>query len=106
MAQQDLTRPLAYSEGIHYMHTNPKGTQQIMKKFFKRRRQIDRRGISGSRAQSRTEIPYPTMSGLRTLMNFMTATTPEVANAKPEQFIETHFIKELEDSGFYSRLYR
>jgi hypothetical protein len=35
VAQQDLTRPLAYSEGIHYMHTNPKGTQQIMKKFLK-----------------------------------------------------------------------
>jgi hypothetical protein len=28
------------------------------------------------------------MSGIRTLMNFITATTPEVANAKPEQFIE------------------
>ena len=52
------------------------------------------------------KIPYPTKSGLQTLMNFMAATTPEVANAKPEQFIETRFIKELEDSGFYSRLYR
>jgi hypothetical protein len=46
------------------------------------------------------------MSGIRTLMNFMTATTPEVANAKHEQFIERALSKNSEDSGFYSRLYR
>jgi hypothetical protein len=39
-------------------------------------------------------------------MNFMATGTPEVAYAKPEDFIETRFIKELEDSGFYARLYR
>jgi hypothetical protein len=39
-------------------------------------------------------------------MNFMATSTPEVAHAKPEDFIEIRFIKELEDSGFYARLYR
>jgi len=39
-------------------------------------------------------------------MNFMVKTTPELATAKPEDFIDTHFIKELEDSGFYAKLYR
>jgi hypothetical protein len=52
------------------------------------------------------KIPYPTRGGLQTLMNFMATSTPEVAHAKPEDFIEIRFIKELEDSGFYARLYR
>ena len=52
------------------------------------------------------KIPYPTKTGLQTLINFMVKTTPELANAKPEDFIDSHFIKELEDSGFYTKLYR
>jgi NitT/TauT family transport system substrate-binding protein len=97
---------MAYSEGIHYMHTNPKGTQQIMKKYLKGDDKSIEEAYREVVLKAAPKIPYPTMSGLQTLMNFMTATTPEVANTKPEQFIETRFIKELEDSGFYSRLYR
>ena len=97
---------MAYSEGIHYIHTNPKGTRQIMKKYLKGDDKAVEEAYREVVVKAAPKIPYPTKSGLQTLMNFMTATNPEVANAKPEQFMETRFIKELEDSGFYSRLYR
>jgi NitT/TauT family transport system substrate-binding protein len=97
---------MAYSEGIHYIHANAKGTQQIMKKYLKGDDKSIEEAYREVVVKAAPKIPYPTKSGLQTLMNFMAATTPEVANAKPEQFIDTRFIKELEDSGFYSRLYR
>jgi NitT/TauT family transport system substrate-binding protein len=97
---------MAYSEGIHYIHTNAKGTQQIMKKYLKGDDKSIEEAYREVVVKAAPKIPYPTKSGLQTLMNYMAATTPEVANTKPEQFIETRFIKELEDSGFYSRLYR
>jgi NitT/TauT family transport system substrate-binding protein len=97
---------MAYSEGIHYIHTNAKGTQQIMKKYLKGDDKSIDEAYREVVVKAAPKIPYPTKSGLQTLMNYMAATTPEVANTKPEQFIETRFIKELEDSGFYSRLYR
>jgi ABC-type nitrate/sulfonate/bicarbonate transport system substrate-binding protein len=97
---------MAYSEGIHYIHTNAKGTQQIMKKYL----QGDDRSIEEAYREvvvkAAPKIPYPTRNGLQTLMNFMATNTPEVAHAKPEDFIESRFVKELEDSGFYARLYR
>ena len=52
------------------------------------------------------KIPYPTKAGLQTLINFMAKTTPELANAKPDDFIDTRIIKDLEERGFYARLYR
>jgi NitT/TauT family transport system substrate-binding protein len=97
---------MAYSEGIHYIHTNSHGTQQIMKKYLKGDAKSIEEAYREVVVKAAPKIPYPTKSGLQTLMKFMAATTPEIANAKPEDFIETRFIKELEDSGFYARLYR
>ena len=97
---------MAYSEGIHYIHTNPKGTQQIMKKYLKGDDKAIEEAYTEVVLKAAPKIPYPTKSGLQTLMKFMAATTPEIANSKTEDFIDTRLIKELEDSGFYARLYR
>jgi hypothetical protein len=51
-------------------------------------------------------IPYPSKPGIQTLIDFLAKTSPEAANSKPEDFIDTRFVKELEDSGLYARLYR
>ena len=97
---------MAYSEGIHYIHTNPKGTQQIMKKYLKGDDKAIEEAYTEVVLKAAPKIPYPTKSGLQTLMKFMAATTPEIANSKAEDFIDTRLVKELEDSGFYARLYR
>lgn len=97
---------MAYSEGIHFIHTNPKATQQIMKKYLKGDDKSIEEAYLEVVLKAVPKIPYPTKTGLQTLLNFMMKTTPELANAKPEDFIDSHFIKELEDSGFYTKLYR
>ena len=97
---------MAYSEGIHFIHTNPKATQQIMKKYLKGDDKSIEEAYHEVVLKAVPKIPYPTKTGLQTLLNFMMKTTPELANAKPEDFIDSHFIKELEDSGFYTKLYR
>jgi len=39
-------------------------------------------------------------------MNSMAQITPELATAKPEDFTDPHFIRELEDNSFYAELCR
>lgn len=97
---------MAYSEGIHYIHTNPKGTQRIMKKYLKGDDKSIEEAYTEVVVKAAPKIPYPTKSGLQTLLKFMATTTPELATAKADDFIDTRFVKELEDSGFYARLYR
>lgn len=97
---------MAYSEGIHYIHTNGKGTQQIMKKYLKGDDKSIEEAYTEVVLKAAPKIPYPTKAGLQTMMKFMVGSMPELANAKPEDFMDTRLIKELEDSGFYARLYK
>ena len=97
---------MAYSEGIHFIHSNAKATQQIMKKYLKGDDRSIEEAYSEVVLKAAPKIPYPTKAGLQTLLNFMAKTTPELANAKPDDFIDTRIIKELEERGFYARLYR
>jgi len=96
----------AYSEGNHYIHTNSKSTQKIMRKYL----QGDEKAIEEAYTQivikATPKIPYASKPGIQTLLNFIAKTTPEAASAKPEDFIDDKFVKELDDSGFYARLYR
>ncbi len=97
---------MAYSEGIHYIHSNAKATQQIMKKYLKGDDNSIEEAYTEVVLKAAPKIPYPTKAGIQTLMNFMVKTIPEVGHSKPDDFIDTRFIKELEDNGFYARLYR
>ena len=52
------------------------------------------------------KIPYPSKPGIQTLIDFLATTAPEAAKTKPDDFIDTRFVKELEDNGLYARLYK
>lgn len=97
---------MAYSEGIHFIHTNPQATQKIMKKYLKGDDKSIEEAYTEVVLKAAPKIPYPTKAGLQTLIKFMVSTTPELANSKADDFIDIRFVKELEDSGFYARLYQ
>jgi NitT/TauT family transport system substrate-binding protein len=104
----DLLRRFAaaYAEGNHYIHTNPKGTKTIMQKHLHGDDKAIEEAYSQVVVKATPRIPYPSKNGIQTILNFMAKTTPEAASAKPEQFIDDRFVKELEDSGLFARLYR
>lgn len=45
---------------------------------------------------------YPTLEGLKTIM----ASDPKAKGAKAEEFVDLRFIKELDDSGYFEKLYK
>ena len=104
----DLLRRFAaaYAEGNHYIHTNPKGTKKIMQKHLQGDDKAIEEAYNDVVVKATPKIPYPSKNGIQTILNFMAKGTPEAANARPEQFIDDRFVKELEDSGLFARLYR
>jgi NitT/TauT family transport system substrate-binding protein len=96
----------AYSEGNHYIHTNSEGTQRIMRKYLQGDEKAIREAYTEVVLKATPKIPYPSKAGVQTLIDFLAKTSPEAANAKPDDFIDTRFVKELEDNGLYARLYR
>lgn len=97
---------LAYSEGNHYIHTNSEGTQRIMRKYLQGDEKAIREAYTEVVLKATPKIPYPSKPGIQTLIDFLAKTSPEAASSKPDDFIDTRFVKELEDNGLYARLYR
>jgi NitT/TauT family transport system substrate-binding protein len=97
---------IAYSEGNHYIHTNPEGTKKIMQKYLHGDENAIREAYTEIVLKATPKIPYPSKPGIQTLLDFIAKTAPEAANAKPDDFIDARFVKELEGKGFYAKLYR
>jgi NitT/TauT family transport system substrate-binding protein len=49
---------------------------------------------------------YPTLEGLKNILEPLAQTDPKAKAAKPEDFVDMRFIKELDESGFIDDLYK
>ncbi|MBM4263450.1 MAG: ABC transporter substrate-binding protein [Deltaproteobacteria bacterium] len=49
---------------------------------------------------------YPSIEGLKTVIEDIAERDPRAKNAKPEQFVDNTFIRELDQSGFIDGLYK
>jgi ABC-type nitrate/sulfonate/bicarbonate transport system substrate-binding protein len=49
-------------------------------------------------------VPYPVVSALQVLLNFMAGEVPEAQNADARNFVDLRFIRDLEESGFIAAL--
>jgi NitT/TauT family transport system substrate-binding protein len=50
--------------------------------------------------------PYPAIGGIQLALEEIGERNPAARNAKPEQFIDISFVKELDESGYIDSLYR
>jgi hypothetical protein len=49
-------------------------------------------------------VPYPVVSSLQTLLDFMANELPEAKDADARRFVDDRFIRELDESGFITAL--
>ncbi|HXG51276.1 MAG TPA: ABC transporter substrate-binding protein [candidate division Zixibacteria bacterium] len=93
-------------EGIHYYKTRPPQAMAILKKYLK---------TSDAGALQETyesiglalipEKPYPTLRGIQVILRELSDTIPQAQSARPEQFVNSIFMRDLDGSGFIDRLY-
>ena len=97
----------AYVEGSHYNLTNPKGAQKILQKYLAIK---DTKSVEESYneivAKLTLKVPYPTEPGIQLYLDQLKIKNPKAAQAKPADFTDTSFLKELESSGFIDKLYK
>ncbi len=48
---------------------------------------------------------YPTAEGIKNILDSLAASEPKAKNAKPEDFVDVSFIRELDQSGYIDALY-
>ena len=102
----DVTRRFvkAYVEGMHRYRTDREFTIDV---------QADYSGIADRTIAAETydltqpgmpRVPYPVITALQTLLNFMAGELPEARGAEASRFIDDRFIRELEADGFIAAL--
>jgi hypothetical protein len=51
-------------------------------------------------------VPYPAVDGILPILDEISLQNPKVKNYKPDDFIDTSIIKQLEQGGFVRNVYR
>lgn len=95
-----------YVEAIHYYKTHKEETMKIMRKYS---RLDDRKVLEEAwdwHAKFMPEAPYPPAEGYQLVLHDMAEKNPKAAQANVKDYLDTRFVKELEDSGFIKGLYR
>ncbi len=95
----------AFVEGSHYNLTNPKGAQKILQKYLAIK---DDKSVQESYneivAKLTLKVPYPTERGIQLYLDQLKIKNPKAAQAKPSDFTDLSFLKELESSGFIDKI--
>ncbi len=108
-SRPDLVRNVmkAYVEGIHYYKTHRAESLAILAKYLKTTdpdilsEVYEDVGLKLTAAK-----PYPTLRGIGIMLRELAGATGKSASARPEDFVDLTFIKELDGSGFIDRLYK
>jgi len=95
----------AHVEGIAYFKQNKEFSMRVLGKAMKISDRDMLEHSYDTYKQDFISVPYPITKGLEATYDFIAQTRPEVRNRKPEEFVDTSFISELEKSGFIKKLY-
>jgi len=109
--QPDIVRRYVKShvEAVHKMWTDKEATIKTLDRYMGRG--LDREILEKSRENVLTEAmypkkQYPSLEGLKTVLDELAERDPRAKSAKPEQFVDASFIRELDQSGFIDNLYK
>src|SRR4029077_4657575 len=102
-ANEDITRRLirGYSEGVAFLKANKAvGIRAIQKYARIKDPDILEATYGEARAYIET-VPYVTGKGMETIMAELLPTEPKAKTVKPDDFLDTRFVSQLEREGFY-----
>jgi len=52
------------------------------------------------------KIPYPTLKGIKFILDSMAEAQPRARNVAPESFVDLLLLQELDQSGFFKQLWK
>jgi ABC-type nitrate/sulfonate/bicarbonate transport system substrate-binding protein len=98
----------SHVEAVHRIKTDRETGIRLMTKYLGQAKDRDSTEKSYDRYVSEDQLPrkqYPTLEGIRTVLNTLADKDPKIKAIKPEDLVDIRFIKELDQSGFIQSLY-
>jgi len=95
------------SEGIHFYKREKEATLKILGKYLKT---DDREALEETHREiavkALPEKPYPTLAGVKTILDETALRNPKAKGLKPEDFVDSSFVKRVDDEGLFEKLYK
>ena len=99
----------AQVEAVHLMKTDRKTSVAVLGKYLRQtanKEVLERSYELSSTDDKYSRKQYPSLPGIQTVLDAIADENPKAKSARPEQFVDTRFIKELDDSGYIDGLYK
>jgi ABC-type nitrate/sulfonate/bicarbonate transport system substrate-binding protein len=93
-------------KGASFYAKNKKFSMEVIAKYTKSRDMEKIENGYDYNARVYLKKPYPAMGGIQLALEEIGEKNPAAKSAKPEQFIDISFVKELDESGYIDSLYR
>ncbi|HEY7163827.1 MAG TPA: ABC transporter substrate-binding protein [Candidatus Binatia bacterium] len=96
----------AYAEGLHRFLTDRDFTNRVITKYMRveEKEFLDEAyEFYSTRVQ---RIPYPTVKGIKFILDEMAEKNPQARKAAPETFVDLSVLQELDQSGFFKQLWK
>lgn len=97
----------ALTEGIHFYKKEKEASIKIMGRYLKT---DDREALEETYREIALKVvpekPYPTLAGVQTILDELGKKNPKAKASRPEDFVDSSFVKKLDDAGFIDRLYK
>jgi ABC-type nitrate/sulfonate/bicarbonate transport system substrate-binding protein len=95
------------SEAIYFYKREKEATIKILAKYLKT---DDREALEETHREiaikALPEKPYPTLAGIKTILDETALRNPKAKGLKPEDFVDSSFVKKVDDEGLFERLYK
>ena len=96
----------AYGEGVHRLFTDKEFSRRVIGKYARATDAKTLDTVYQYALDYVDKIPYNTREGIQEVLNQIAARNPKAKEAKPEEFYDDRFVKELDDQGFYKQLWK
>lgn len=99
----------AQIESVHLMKTDRKTSVAVLAKYLrqtKNREILERSYELSVTDQKYPRKQYPTLTGIQTVLDAIADDNPRAKAARPQDFVDARFVKELDDSGYIDALYK
>ena len=93
-----------FVEAIYFVYANKKETQRVFAKYMRTNNPEVLEDSYNGYIKSIPKKPYPTLKGIKFMLDVLTPTLPQARNFKPEQFVDLSFLQELEKEGFFTEM--
>ena len=96
----------AYAEGLHRFRVDREFSIHVIRKYLK----VNEKELLDDAyeffSQRLEKVPYPTLKGIKFVLDDMAERQPQARKAAPESFVDLSLLQEIDQSGFFKQVWK